>query len=72
MVHAIHKPEAAGAFPGLYAFSLHEQGFVDPDTLLVTSQWYSHTAIVSVGLKDGAVKPVTPTDACKGSWTLQV
>lgn len=72
IIPTIHKPSRPGAFPGLYAFSLHEQGFTDSDTLLVTSQWYSQTVILSVGLKDGAVQPVTPTDPCKGSWTLQV
>jgi hypothetical protein len=72
IIHAIHKPEAPGAFPGLYAFSLHEQGFAGPQTLLITSQWYSQTVILAVGLKDGSVRPVTPTDARKGSWTLQV
>jgi hypothetical protein len=72
VIHAIHKPEAPGAFPGLYAFSLHEQGFAGPDTLLVTSQWYSQTVILAVSLKDGSVTPVTPVDARKGSWTLQV
>uniref|UniRef100_A0A383VD43 acylaminoacyl-peptidase n=1 Tax=Tetradesmus obliquus TaxID=3088 RepID=A0A383VD43_TETOB len=71
IIHAVHKPEAPGAFPGLYAFSLHEQGFAGPQTLLVTSQWYSQTVILAVGLKDGSVTPVTPTDARQGSWTLQ-
>lgn len=54
------------------AFAALCQGFVDPDTLLITSQWYSQTVIIGVNLKDGSVTPVTPTDPCQGSWTLQV
>ncbi|KAF8057927.1 Serine/threonine-protein phosphatase PP1 isozyme 1 [Scenedesmus sp. PABB004] len=68
---AVQKPAAPGAFPGLYALALHEQGFAPDGALLVSSQWYSCTAILRVDLRSGAVAPVTPTDAAKGSWTLQ-
>jgi hypothetical protein len=63
---ACRHAAAAAAAGSLY------QGFVDPDTLLITSQWYSQTVIIAVNLRDGRVTPVTPTDPCQGSWSLQV
>jgi len=72
VIPVVQHAAAAGSFPGLYAFSLNEQAFLDPKTLLITSQWYSQTVILRVDLASGEVEPVTPTDAAQGSWTLQV
>eukprot|EP00879_Flechtneria_rotunda_P013504 GHRR01014100.1.p1 GENE.GHRR01014100.1~~GHRR01014100.1.p1 ORF type:complete len:881 (+),score=271.51 GHRR01014100.1:318-2645(+) len=71
VIPVVQQPSTPGGFPGLYAFTIHEQGCLENDTLLITSQWNSHNVILSVGLKDGKVEPVTPLDASKGSWTLQ-
>lgn len=71
VIPVVQHAAAAGSFPGLYAFSLNEQAFLDPKTLLITSQWYSQTVILRVDLASGEVEPVTPTDAAQGSWTLQ-
>ena len=72
MIPVLQNPASSGGFPGLYAFSLHDQCFLGPNTLLVTSQWYSMTVILRVDLQSGAVAPVTPTDPTQGSWSLQV
>jgi hypothetical protein len=68
----LQNPTSPAGFPGLYAFSLHDQCFVDDKTLLVTSQWYSMTVILKVDLDSGAVVPVTSADPTQGSWSLQV
>lgn len=72
MIPVLQNPASPGGFPGLYAFSLHEQCYLDSNTLLVTSQWYSMTVILKVELGSGAVEAVTPTDPTQGSWSLQV
>lgn len=72
VIPVLHNPASPGGFPGLYAFSLHEQCYLDSKTLLVTSQWYSMTVILKVELGSGAVEAVTPTDPTQGSWSLQV
>lgn len=72
MIPVVQHAAATGSFPGLYAFSLSDQAFLDPKTLLITSQWYSQTVILRVDLASGEVEAVTPTDAAQGSWTLQV
>lgn len=68
----VQNPASAGGFPGLYAFSLSDQCFLDANTILVTSQWYSQTVLLKVDLQTGEVQTVTPTDAAQGSWSLQV
>ncbi|KAL6764745.1 acylaminoacyl-peptidase [Haematococcus lacustris] len=54
-------PTRARPFPGLYTALLAEQPFADESTLLLTSQWYSQTAILAVDLTSGHVCPLTPT-----------
>ena len=72
VVPVLQGPATPGGFPGLYAFSLHDQCFVNPKTLLVSTQWFSQTVTVSVDLESGEVAPVTPTTPSQGSWSLQV
>jgi hypothetical protein len=72
VIPVLQQAASPGGFPGLYAFSIPEQGFVDAKTLLITSQWYSQTVVLQVDLGSGSVTPVTPTDPSQGSWTLQV
>jgi hypothetical protein len=72
VIPVLQNPSSPGGFPGLYAFSLHDQCFIDDKTLLVTSQWYSMTVILKVDIDSGAVAPVTSTDPTQGSWSLQV
>lgn len=72
VIPVLQQAASPGGFPGLYAFSIPEQGFVDANTLLITSQWYSQSVVLQVDLGSGSVTPVTPTDPSQGSWTLQV
>ena len=72
VIPVVQDPASPGGFPGLYAFSLSEQAFLGPNTILVTTQWYSQTVIAQVDLLSGEVTPVTPQDPTHGSWTLQV
>lgn len=72
VIPVLQFPDSPGTFPGLYAFSLHDQCWLDDVTLLVTSQWYSMTVILRVDVGSGGVVPVTPTDPTQGSWSLQV
>lgn len=72
VVPVVQRPAAPGAFPGLYAFAIPEQGFADSNTLLITSTWGCHNVILAVGLSDGSVTRVTDTQAAGGSWALQV
>jgi acylaminoacyl-peptidase len=70
VVPVVPGPVASDQFPGLYCTSLTEQPFLDSSTLVLTTQWRSQTAIVTVDLASGAVTPITPLGPQHGSWTL--
>lgn len=56
------------AFPGLYATALPDQPFVGSQTLVLTTQWRSLSAVVAVNLQTGAVVRATPANGA--SWAL--
>jgi hypothetical protein len=72
IVPVLQGPEEPGTFPGLYSFSLLEQGFDGTGGVLITSQFYSHTAVLRIDTSSGAVTVLTPVGraAAPGSWTL--
>lgn len=59
------------SFPGLYAYNFVDSPWVNGSTVLLTSQWRSCSTVLAIDVKTGAVWPLTDTDACNGSWTLQ-
>lgn len=71
VVDVVRRPSQPGGFPGLYATPVVDNPWAGPKQLLLTSQWYSQTAVVCIDLDTGAVYAVTPTGAAAGSWVLQ-
>lgn len=71
VVDVVKRPSQPGGFPGLYATAVVDNPWAGPKQLLLTSQWYSQTAVVCVDLETGLVNAVTPTGAAAGSWVLQ-
>lgn len=59
------------SFPGLYCGALGDQPFLGDDFLLLTSQYYSQTAILGVHLPSGSVRPLTHVGSSPlASWSF--
>ncbi|KAL6784708.1 hypothetical protein ACKKBF_B02895 [Auxenochlorella protothecoides x Auxenochlorella symbiontica] len=64
-------PDPYAAFPGLYCGLIPAQPWVDADTLLLTSQWRSTTAVLAVSLSARSVQRVSPPPGPDhASWSL--
>lgn len=64
-------PDPYAAFPGLYSGLIPAQPWVDADTLLLTSQWRSTTAVLAVSLSARSVQRVSPPPGPDhASWSL--
>ncbi|KAL0045655.1 hypothetical protein WJX82_000743 [Trebouxia sp. C0006] len=70
VVEVVDSPSSDDTFPGLYLGALPESPFLDSNTLLVTSQWRSSTAVLAISLDSGHVQRVSQHDPDRASWAF--
>lgn len=51
------RPQAENGFPGLYATSLPDQLFLEPELALLTTQWANTLVVAAADLSGSSVSP---------------